>query len=64
MEMRREKVKPIIEEFYELVNSLSPGKGSHLYEAVTYALNQERELLVFLEHPEVEMTNNLAERTV
>ncbi|MGN0691883.1 MAG: transposase [Oscillospiraceae bacterium] len=32
--------------------------------AVTYALNQKKELLVFLEHPEVEMTNNLAERTV
>ena len=64
MKMRREKVKPIIEEFYELVNSLSPSKGSHLYGAVTYALNQKKELLVFLEHPEVEMTNNLAERTV
>ena len=64
MKMRREKVKPIIEEFYELVDSLRPSKTVHLHEAVTYALNQKKELLVFLEHPEVEMTNNLAERTV
>ena len=32
--------------------------------AVTYALNQKDKLLLFLDHPEVEMTNNLAERTV
>ena len=64
LEMRREKVKPIIEEFYELIDSLRPGKGSHLYGAITYALNQKKELLVFLDHSEVEMTNNLAERTI
>ena len=34
LELRREKVKPIIEEFYTFISSLSPGKGSHLYEAV------------------------------
>lgn len=64
LEMRREKVKPIIEEFYEIVDSLRPSKTVHLHEAVTYAQNQKKELLVFLDHPEVEMTNNLAERTV
>ena len=32
--------------------------------AVTYALNQKDKLLLFLDNPEVEMTNNLAERTV
>lgn len=64
LEMRREKVKLIIEEFYEIVDSLRPSKTVHLHEAVTYAQNQKKELLVFLDHPEVEMTNNLAERTV
>ena len=64
LEMRQEKVKPIIDEFYGFITSLNPSKGSHLYEAVNYAQNQKKELLVFLEHPEVEMTNNLAERTV
>lgn len=64
LELRREKVKPIIEEFYTFISSLSPGKGSHLYEAVNYAQNQKKELMVFLDNPKVEMTNNLAERTV
>lgn len=64
LELRREKVKPIIEEFYEFISSLSPGKGSHLYEAVNYAQNQKKELMVFLDYPIAEMTNNLAERTV
>ncbi|MCR4861938.1 MAG: transposase, partial [Ruminococcus sp.] len=32
--------------------------------AVTYAMNQKEKLYLFLKHAEVEMTNNLAERTV
>ena len=64
LELRRKQVKPVIEEFYEFIGSLSPGKGSHLYEAVNYAQNQKKELMVFLDYPMVEMTNNLAERTV
>ncbi|MGN1135950.1 MAG: IS66 family transposase [Oscillospiraceae bacterium] len=64
LEMRHKEVKPVIDEFYDFITSLSPGKGSHLCEAVSYAQNQKKKLLVFLEHPEVEMTNNLAERTV
>ena len=62
--MRREKVKPIIDDFYSFIATLNPSKGSHLYEAVCYARNQKEKLLVFLDYPEVEMTNNLAERTV
>ncbi len=64
LELRRKQVKSVIEEFYEFIGSLSPGKGSHLYEAVNYAQNQKKELMVFLDYPMVEMTNNLAERTV
>lgn len=64
MEMRQKEVRPIIEEFYNFIGTLRPSKGSHLGAAVTYALNQKDKLLLFLDHPEVEMTNNLAERTV
>ena len=64
LELRRKQVKPVIEEFYEFIGSLNPGKGSHLYEAVNYAQNQKKELMVFLDYPIAEMTNNLAERTV
>ena len=62
--MRNEKVRPLLNQVYEIINTLHPSKGSHLGAAVTYALNQKEKLFLFLTHPEVEMTNNLAERTV
>ena len=64
LEMRQEKIKPLLDKIYEIINSLHPSKGSHLYAAVTYAQNHKEELYVFLSNPNVEMTNNLAERTV
>ena len=63
-DMRQTEVKPILEEFYKYIGTLNPGQGSPLAAAINYALNQKEKLLVFLDHPEVEMTNNLAERTV
>lgn len=62
--MRQKEVRPIIEEFYSFIETLRSGKGSHLGTAVTYAQNQKDKLLLFLEHYEVEVTNNLAEHTV
>lgn len=64
LKMRQEEVKPITEEFYSFIGTLRPSKGSHLSAATTYAQNQKDKLLLFLDHPELEMTNNLAERTV
>ena len=64
LEMRTEKIKPLLDQTYEIINTLHPGKDSALGRAVTYALNQKEKLYLFLTHPEVEMTNNLAERTV
>ena len=49
---------------YEIIEKLRPSKGSHLYAAVTYARNQREKLYYFLDDPNVEMTNNLAEQTV
>ncbi len=64
LDMRSEKVKPLLDQIYEIIHTLHPGKDSALGRAVTYALNQKEKLYLFLTHPEVEMTNNLAERTV
>ena len=64
LEMRQKKTKPLLDQVYEIIEKLRPGKGSHLYAAVTYARNQKDKLYVFLGNAEVEMTNNLAERTV
>ena len=64
LEMRSDKVKPLLDQVYEIINTIHPSKNSALDRAVTYALNQKEKLNLFLTHPEVEMTNNLAERTV
>ena len=64
LEMRQEKVKPLLDKAYEIINTLRPGKGSNLGAAVTYAQNQKDKLYLFLDDPDVEMSNNLAERTV
>ncbi len=64
LEMRQEKVKPLLDKGYEIINTLRPGKGSSLGKAITYAQNQKDKLYLFLSNPDVEMTNNLAERTV
>lgn len=62
--MRQKKIKPLLDKVYEIMEKLRPSKGSHLYAAVTYAQNQKEKLYLFLSHAEVEMTKNLAERTV
>ena len=41
LEMRREKVKPLLDKAYEIINTLRPCKGSNLGAAVTYAKNQK-----------------------
>ena len=64
LEMRSDTVKPLLDQVYEIIHTLHPGMDSALGRAVTYALNQKEKLHLFLTHPEVEMTNNLAERTV
>ena len=64
LEMRHEKVKPLLDKAYEIINTMNPGKGTNLGTAVTYAQNQKDKLYLFLDDPKVEMTNNLAERTV
>lgn len=64
LEMRQEKVKSLLDKVYEIINTLRPSKGSALGTAVTYAQNQKEKLYLFLNNPDVEMTNNLAERTV
>ena len=64
LEMRQSKVKPLLDEVYEIISTLRPSKGSALGTAITYALKQKAKLYLFLSNPKVEMTNNLAERTV
>jgi len=64
LEIRQKKTTVLLDQVYEIIEKLRPSKGSHLYAAVTYARNQKDKLYLFLSNAEVEMTNNLAERTV
>ena len=64
LSVRKNKIKPLLDQIYAIIDTLRPSKGSHLYTAVTYARNQIEKLYYFLDDPNVEMTNNLAEQTV
>ena len=39
LEMRQKKIMPLLDQVYEIIENLRPGKGTHLYTAVTYARN-------------------------
>ena len=56
-------IKPVIEEFFEWLESFYVMKGK-LQTAVTNALNQKIELLRFLEDGNLEASNNLAEQAI
>lgn len=57
---------PIYNAFYEKVKEIYPYavKKTHLYEALTYAINNEKCLSYFLEDGRVELSNNVAERCI
>jgi len=59
---RQEKLKPIIEEFYEWLATFTAfGK---LKEAVNYALNQKVSLMRVLEEPRLQLSNNHCEQQI
>ena len=64
---RQEKSKPIIDEFYEWVNSMMSKKvilNNKLNKALTYVTNQRKELSEFLTDGRIPLTNSLAERSI
>ena len=63
-EQRLEHIKPLLERYWELLESISAVGGSNLDKAVNYSLNNRRELETFLLDGRLELTNNRAERAV
>ena len=57
---RQELIKPIIDEYYEWIDTIFKPSGK-LKDAVTYAVNQKEYLCTFLYHGEVEASNNQVE---
>lgn len=62
--MRQVKAEPLLEAYWAWLKTVDPTPGSKLAEAVTYAQNQKLYLNAFLEHGEVEISNNFAENAI
>ena len=63
-EQRLERIKPLLERYWELLGNISAVGGSNLDKAVNYSLNNRKELETFLLDGRLELTNNRAERAV
>lgn len=63
-EYRQNRELPLLEEYYAWLKTVHPEKGSKLEDAVRYSLNQKQQLMAFLDHGEVPISNNLAENAI
>ena len=68
LEHRQQSVKPLVDAYFTWVKMTMEkpdlDKSSALCSALNYSINQEPYLRVFLDDPEVPMTNNDAERSI
>lgn len=64
LKARREQSRPIVDELFSDMKAKMDSFQGSLKEAVSYGLNIEKDLRVFLNNPYVEMTNNVCERAV
>ena len=61
---RQVRVESLLEAYWCWVETLDPVPGSKLAEAVAYARNQKPYLSAFLDHGEVDISNNFAENAI
>lgn len=61
---RKNKIEPLLKKYWKLLEGMDAPKGSALYKARNYSLNQRAELEGFLADGRLELTNNRAERAV
>ena len=66
LEKRNEKSKPLTKEFFEWLENCSKKEiiNKKLKKAVTYAINQKKELQKFLEDGNIPLSNSLVERRI
>lgn len=64
IDFRRREELPVINEIHELVFSTAPKEGSALETAINYTKKVWNDLLLYLNEPYLELSNNLAERCV
>lgn len=65
-EQRQLIIKPLVEAYFAWVHKTEPHvmRNSKTHKGLTYSINQERYLRVFLEDGEVPMDNNAAEQSI
>ena len=61
---RQVKAEPLLEAYWLWLKTLDPVPGSKLAEAVIYAQKQKAYLSAFLDHGEVDISNNFAENAI
>ena len=61
---RQNVVLPLLEEYFAWLKTVHPEKGSKLEDAVRYSLNQKQQLMAFLDHGDVPISNNLSENAI
>lgn len=61
---RQNVVWPLLEEYFAWLKGVHPEKGSKLEDAVRYSMNQKQQLMAFLDHGDVPISNNLAENAI
>jgi len=64
LELREEKSKPVLDEFFDWVGTVNPLAGSKLAKAITYALNQRAPLSAILLDGRIELSTNRIENHI
>lgn len=64
LEHRQKELKPVLDAYWEHLNSFEAEEKTALYNAQRYSLNQRETLDAVLLDGRLELTNNLAERSV
>jgi len=64
LEKRLEKSKPVLDEFFGWIETVTPLAGTKLADAITYARNQRKPLSMFLLDGCIELSNNRAENAI
>lgn len=63
-EKRQSALRPLFEDYWRFIETVDAPKGSGIYKAVFYSVNQKEMLNNVLLDSRLELTNNLAERAI
>ena len=61
---RLEKVRPVLDEMFAYLESITVSSSCNLGKAVNYALNEKKYLYTFLENGDIPVDNNRAENAI